>query len=147
MSKWQKTPIVSFVFICIKVYECEILANYHILQGSTSCFSGSSFRSCFRDSTSNFEQSPFCTIDTNSSFELFVSENQIILNISSQHHKHTLTNQKPLILPLKLLQKDIQVQILLGVNEGNLRNRRKFFSVYLWLIHQWCYTTGPMKSV
>ncbi len=39
-------------------------------------------------------------------------------------HKHTLTNQKPLILPLKLLQKDIQVQILLGVNEGNLRNRR-----------------------
>jgi len=36
-----------------------------------------------------------------------------------------MRSQKRLILPLKLLQEYIQVQILLGVNKGNLKKQEK----------------------
>lgn len=95
----------------------------------TSCFSGRSFSSCFNTSTSNLERSPFWIISTNSSLELFKKVRRTNMMIWWLKKMNTLTDRSPAVLvslPFELFEKYIQIQILLGINKGNLQARKEF---------------------
>lgn len=133
LLRWYYTKSVSYLCLGVKPFNHFIPPNsdlrHHNSRPSsrglqlktvpTSCFSGRSLRSCLSTSTSNFVRSPFWIMATKSSF--------VLQRGGKCQRAGTMRAQRPHIStvhagisPFKLLQENIQIQVLLRVNERNL---------------------------